>query len=59
MSLKHLMFLTSSLATAGLALSSFEAEAAGVNHAGTWGKPIDNSAGAGIPGLDCQMPQIP
>ena len=58
MSLKRLMLLTSSLATAGLAVSSLEAEAAGVNHAGTWGKPIDNSAGAGLPGLDCQVPQV-
>jgi len=58
MSLKHLMLLTSSLATAGMAFIPLEAQADGANHAGAWGKPIDNRAGAGLAGLDCQMPQV-
>ena len=58
MSLKHLMFLTSSLATAGMALIPMEAQAEGVRHTGNWGKAINNAAGEGIAGLDCQMPQV-
>ena len=63
MSFKRLMFLTSSLATASLAVVPQTAEANGVTHAGTshtgtWGKPF--SAGLGGNGLDCdlQMPRV-
>src|SRR3954468_12615307 len=56
MSLKHLMFLTSSLATAGMALVPMEAQAGGVNHADTWGKALGDRAT--VSGQDCQV-QIP
>src|SRR6185503_9410980 len=58
MSLKHLMFLTSSLATAGLAVSAQQAQAGGLNQHGTWGKPLD--ASKGVSGLECglDLPQV-
>src|SRR3569833_1940496 len=58
MSFKRLMFLTSSLATAGLAGFPQTADANGMVHGGTWGKPLN--AGPGGNGLDCdlQLPQV-
>ena len=53
MSLKRLMFLTSSLATAGMTVFPHAAEAGGMAHADTWGKPLGKSTGQA--GLNCDL----
>jgi hypothetical protein len=51
MSLKTLMFLTSSLATASVAVVPLAAQADGMSQLGTWGKPA--GMGAGVSNLTC------
>jgi hypothetical protein len=51
MSLKTLMFLTSSLATAGMVVGPLAAQADGMSQLGTWGKPA--GMGAGVSNLTC------
>lgn len=51
MSLKTLMFLSSSLATAGMVVGPLAAQADGMSQLGTWGKPA--GMGAGVSNLTC------
>ena len=51
MSLKTLMFLTSSRATAGIVVGPLAAQADGMSQLGTWGKPA--GMGAGVSNLTC------
>ncbi|HEY0234146.1 MAG TPA: hypothetical protein VGC86_03680, partial [Afipia sp.] len=57
MSFKTLMFLTSSLATAGIVVGPLAAQADGMSQLGTWGKPA--GMGAGVSNLTCDgVPSI-
>src|SRR5471032_801108 len=58
MSLKRLMLLTSSLATAGMAVVPLTAEAGDMAHADTWGKPLGKTAAGSGLNCDLDLPQV-